>query len=97
MDNVLEDRPAFESMPEKLAELDILRRDEDGMACTTQIFVRAIAYDGSFDPGIYVKRDTQVSIAYSEELIFPISATLQSTDRHHGIVGQERCHFQLDS
>ena len=47
--------------------------------------------------GIYVKRDTQVSIAYSEELIFPISATLESTDRHHGIVGQERCHFQLDS
>jgi hypothetical protein len=52
MDNMLEDRPAFESMPEKLAELDILRRDEDGMACTTQIFVRAIAYDGSFDPHI---------------------------------------------
>jgi len=47
--------------------------------------------------GIYVKRDTQVSIAYSEELIFPMSATLQSTDRHHGIVGQERCHFQCDS
>jgi hypothetical protein len=53
---------------------------------------------GLFDYlGIYVKRDTQVSIAYSEELIFPISATLQSTDRHHGIVGQERCHFQRDS
>jgi hypothetical protein len=50
-----------------------------------------------YKPGIYVKRDTQVSIAYSEERIFPISATLQSTDRHHGIVGQERCHFQLDS
>ena len=49
------------------------------------------------ETGIYVKRDTQVSIAYSEELIFPISATLQNTDRHHGIVGQERCHFQLDS
>jgi hypothetical protein len=52
MDNVLEDHPAFESMPEKLAELDILRRDEHGMACMTQIFVRAIAYDGSFDPYI---------------------------------------------
>jgi hypothetical protein len=39
-----------------------------------------------------------LSIAYSEELISStISATLQSTDRHHGIVGQERCHFQLDS
>jgi hypothetical protein len=47
--------------------------------------------------GSHVRRDTQVSIAYSEELIFPISATLQSTDRHHGIVGQERCHFQRDS
>jgi hypothetical protein len=45
----------------------------------------------------FLRRDTQVSIAYSEELIFPISATLQSTDRHHEIVGQERCHFQLDS
>ena len=46
---------------------------------------------------IHIKRDTQPSIAYSEELIFSISATLQSTDRHHGIVGQECCHFQLDS
>jgi hypothetical protein len=47
--------------------------------------------------GIHVRRDTLLSIAYSEGLIFPISATLQSTDRHHGIVGQERCHLQLDS
>ena len=46
---------------------------------------------------IHLRRDSRWSIAYSEELIFPISATLQSTDRHHGIVGQERCHFQLDS
>jgi hypothetical protein len=45
----------------------------------------------------FLRRDKQVSIAYSEELIFPISATLQSTDRHYGIVGQERCHFQRDS
>jgi hypothetical protein len=52
---------------------------------------------GSISLGIYVKRDMQVSIAYSEELIFPISATLQSTDRHHGSVGQERWHFQRDS
>ena len=37
--------------------------------------------------GIHVKRDTQLSIAYSEELIFSMSVTLQSTDRHHGIVG----------
>jgi hypothetical protein len=49
------------------------------------------------DEGIHVKRDNRQSIAYAEELIFPISATLQSTDRHHGIVGQEYCHFQLDS
>ena len=47
--------------------------------------------------GIHVKRDKLPLIAYSEELIFPISATLQSTDRHHGIVGQEYCHFQRDS
>ena len=38
--------------------------------------------------GIYAKRDSLPSIAYSEELISAtISATLQSTDRHHGIVG----------
>ena len=44
----------------------------------------------------HVKRDTQLSIAYSQELIFSMSVTLQSTDRHYGIVGQERCHFQRD-
>ena len=38
------------------------------------------------------------SIAYSEELISDtIAATLQSTDRHHGIVDQEPDHFQRDS
>jgi len=48
--------------------------------------------------GIHLKWDSQSSIAYSEELVFfMIAATLQSTDRHHGIVGQERCHFQRDS
>jgi hypothetical protein len=47
-------------------------------------------------PGIHAKRDKLPSIAYSEELICAMSATLQSTDRHHGIVGQERCHFQRD-
>src|SRR5687767_12566813 len=48
--------------------------------------------------GMPLKRDSRWSIAYSEELISStISATLQSTDRHHGIVGQERCHFQRDS
>jgi hypothetical protein len=46
---------------------------------------------------IPVKRDKLPSIAYSEELIFSLSVTLQSTDRRHGIVGQERCHFQCDS
>jgi hypothetical protein len=49
-------------------------------------------------PGIYAKRDSLPSIAYSEELISAtISATLQSTDRHHGIVGQKCCHYQGDS
>ena len=48
--------------------------------------------------GIHVKRDSLPSIAYSEELISAtISATLQSTDRHHGIVGQKCSHFQRDS
>ena len=59
----------------------------------TEIGVTAFRFQG-----IHVRRDTLLSIAYSEELISStISATLQSTDRHHGIVGQERCHFQLDS
>jgi hypothetical protein len=46
-----------------------------------------------------LKRDSRWSIAYSGELISStISATLQSTDRHHGIVGQEYCrHLQRDS
>jgi hypothetical protein len=48
--------------------------------------------------GIHLRRDNLSSIAYSEELISStISATLQSTDRHHGIVGQKRFHFQLNS
>jgi hypothetical protein len=47
--------------------------------------------------GFHLSRDTLLSIAYSEELIFSISATLQSTDRYHGIVGQKCCHFQRDS
>jgi hypothetical protein len=48
--------------------------------------------------GIHLRRDSLSSIAYSEELISStISATLQSTDRHYGIVGQERSHFQRDS
>ena len=52
MDNVLKDHPAFESMPKKLSELDIFMRYEDGIACVAEIFVRAIAHDGSFDPDI---------------------------------------------
>jgi hypothetical protein len=48
--------------------------------------------------GIHLKRDSQSSITYSEKLNSgKSSATLQSTDRHHGIVGQKRCHFQRDS
>jgi transposase len=46
---------------------------------------------------IHVRRDSRSSIAYAEELISAtMSATLQSTDRHDGIVGQACCHFQLD-
>src|SRR4030095_10209188 len=45
--------------------------------------------------GIHVRRDSPSSIAYSEKLdSFAISATFQSTDRHHGIVGQKSSHFQ---
>jgi hypothetical protein len=57
-----------------------------------------VIYSGFGFKGIHTNRDKLPSIAYSEELIScTISATLQSTDRRHGIVGQERCHFQLDS
>src|SRR6266581_369741 len=46
----------------------------------------------------FLRRDSVSSIAYSEELISDtMSATLQSTDRHYGIVDQEPDHFQLDS
>jgi len=56
-----------------------------------------IAFDPSSFPSIHVRRDSRSSIAYSEELISAtMSATLQSTDRHDGIVGQECCHFQRD-
>src|SRR5918912_800313 len=45
-----------------------------------------------------LRRDNLSSIAYSEKLHSSTSsATLQSTDRHHGMVGQERCHYQRDS
>src|SRR5262249_36490309 len=65
------------------------------LSCADQICTRRIAAFRA--QGIHVKRDNRRSIAYSEELIFPMAATLQSTDRHHGIVGQEYCHLQRDS
>ncbi len=46
----------------------------------------------------HLRRDKLSSIAYSAKLSSStISATLQSTDRHHGIVGQQRSHFQRTS
>ena len=46
----------------------------------------------------HVWRDKLSSIAYSEKLnSFTISATLQSTDRRYGNVGQKSADFQLDS
>ena len=48
--------------------------------------------------GIHLSRDNLSSIAYSEKLnSITISATLQSMDRRHGIVGQKSSDFQLDS
>jgi hypothetical protein len=45
-----------------------------------------------------LRRDNLSSIAYSEKLnSSTISATLQSTDRRYGIVGQKRSHFQRAS
>jgi hypothetical protein len=68
------------------------------MRCLGENRIKPGRDDKTEKPGIHVKRDTQLLIAYSEELIFStMSATLQSTDRHHGIVGQEHCHYQLDS
>jgi hypothetical protein len=52
MDNVLKDYPAFEGMPKKLSELNILLRYEEGIACVAEIFVRAIAHNRSFDPDV---------------------------------------------
>ena len=47
---------------------------------------------------IHLRRDSLSSITYSEKLNSgKSSATLQSTDRHYGIVGQKRSHFQRDS
>ena len=67
----------------------------NGMASALQRFIETPPH---LHWGIYTKRDSLLSIAYSEELISAtISATLQRTDRHHGIVGQKRCHFQGDS
>jgi hypothetical protein len=63
----------------------------------SEALISLLDYQLSF-LGIHVKRDKLPPIAYSEELIsFAMSATLQSTDRRHGIVGQECCHFQRDS
>src|SRR5215831_15415735 len=56
---------------------------------------RSSPYTGAGGGGIHLRRDSLSLIAYSEELISStISATLQSTDRRHGIVGQKCSHFQ---
>ena len=78
--------------------------DTDGSAWT--FFLRAGLKWHNGDPltahdvklGIYVKRDRQASVRYSERVNSRKSSfSLQRTDRHHGIVGQERSHFQRDS
>ncbi|HEX5734551.1 MAG TPA: transposase [Blastocatellia bacterium] len=76
-------------------EADFVAHMKQTVACEPQATRWHVVTDNL---GIHTNRDKLPSIAYSEELISStISATLQSTDRHHGIVGQERCHFQLDS
>ena len=46
--------------------------------------------------GIRIIRDSEVSVRYSERVNSSKSSiSLQRTDRY-GIVGQERCHLQLD-
>ena len=71
--------------------INTLRQRVSRLVCDTLSFSKKLA------KGIHAKRDKLPSIAYSEELICAMSITLQSTDRHDGIVGQERCHFQGDS
>src|SRR4029453_5958706 len=55
----------------------------DGLAFAVKdVFHIAGHHTGFGHPGIHLRRDTLLSIAYSEELISStISATLQSTDR----------------
>src|SRR5256885_17108713 len=58
----------------------------------------AIHYTTVYKVVFHVWRGKLSSIAYSEKLnSFTISATLQSTDRRYGIVGQKSADFQLDS
>ena len=48
--------------------------------------------------GIRVKRDSAVSVRYSERVNSRKSSySLQRTDRYNGIVGQKCCHYQFDS
>jgi hypothetical protein len=48
--------------------------------------------------GIRLSRDSAVSVRYSERVNSRKSSfSLQRSDRHHEIVGQKRCYFQLDS
>jgi hypothetical protein len=73
---------------------------EPALGVVTDVFPceNGHAQERSLFGGIHLRRDKLSSIAYSEKLNFStISATLQSTDRHHGIMGQQRSHFQLDS
>ena len=75
---------------------------EQAIALTTMFAISRVAtrlrVSGGELKASRLRRDNLSSIAYSEKLnSSTISATLQSTDRHHGIVGQKRSHFQRDS
>jgi len=61
------------------------------------LMVLALAHVfGLYNPGIRIIRDSEVSVRYSERVnSSKSSVSLQRTDRY-GIVGQERCHLQLD-
>jgi retron-type reverse transcriptase len=51
----------------------------------------------SISGGIHLSRDSWVSVMYPEGLHSPKSSgTHERTDRHQGIVGQERCHYPRD-
>jgi hypothetical protein len=72
--------------------MDHIRRDHLDAVCGTGFGKKLLG------KSIHLSRDKLSSIAYSEQLnSITISATLQRTDRRHGIVGQKSSDFQRNA